>query len=541
MKDEIQTWLIEWLRKRNKDSGLLVKLDDDFYKCGFVDSFGIIELIADIEDHFAIRFDDEDFQTESFRTVEGLSQIISEKNKENILMENNAVKIITDRFEKSGERIWYTSIDDYDFTYNDFWANAEKLAEKWAEEGLRKNDVIAFVLPNSFAVPCCYLACAIGGFVACPVVETLPESGIKELLDYVKPALLIRETPDICRNIGESVQSYDLEVDQDAPFLIMFTSGATGTPKAICHSFRSVVNSARAFAHLTNMSEKTRLYHILPMTYMAGFLNTMLSPLVAGASIVEGALFSPVSAMNFWTRPLKQKVNTLSIIPTAASALCRLTRDAETINNVRSSIEQIQCTSAPIPMALRQRFKKMFSLPLQDCYGITELGGPLTFQDFEDADDCGESSVPVPEIDISLRSQSELWIRSPFSMLGYLEDGKLTRPFDGDGFMNTGDLALVKNGKIKITGRVKDIIIRGGINVSPSKLESVLSLMPDVDDVAVIGHEHDFWGEEIVACVIAVDKGQEMEQRFLNFAEKTWEAMNARIKFYLWIVSPVRL
>ncbi|MDD5728301.1 MAG: fatty acid--CoA ligase family protein, partial [Victivallales bacterium] len=208
---------------------------------------------------------------------------------------------------------------------------------------------------------------------------------------------------------------------------------------------------------------------------------------------------------------------TLSIIPTVAAVLCRLTRNAETIAKVQSRIIQVQCTSAPIPMALRHRFMEKFAIPLQDCYGITELGGPLTFQTSGDAAAFGEAGVPLSEIAIQLRNAGELWIRSPYSMLGYLENGRLISPFDDKGFMNTGDLAEISSGKLHITGRVKDLVIRGGVNISSSKLESILSLMPEIRDVAVVGHEHEFWGEEIVACVIPAEDGWKDEERFFEY------------------------
>ncbi|MDD5728859.1 MAG: class I adenylate-forming enzyme family protein, partial [Victivallales bacterium] len=235
-------------------------------------------------------------------------------------MKKDAVKIICDRFKASENSLWFTSVSNRDFTYGEFWNQARNLAEKWQRQGLRQGDVVAFILPNDFSVLCCYLACAIGGFAACPVVDTLHKATIRELLGLVNPGLVIDSLPKL--ESKAAAVDYRLEIDQDASFLIMFTSGATGTPKAICHSFRSVVSSAQAFAQLTGMTAQTRLYHILPMTYMAGFLNTMLSPLTVGASLVEGALFSPASAVNFWERPLGNGVNTLSIIPTVAAALC---------------------------------------------------------------------------------------------------------------------------------------------------------------------------------------------------------------------------
>jgi fatty-acyl-CoA synthase len=88
-------------------------------------------------------------------------------------------------------------------------------------------------------------------------------------------------------------------------------------------------------------------------------------------------------------------------------------------------------------------------------------------------------------------------------MLGYLDGGRLTSPADADGYMDTGDVADFKGGKIRITGRMKDIIIRGGINVFPGRIESVVRKIPAVEDVVVVGKPHAFWGEEIVACIIS--------------------------------------
>jgi acyl-CoA synthetase (AMP-forming)/AMP-acid ligase II len=92
-------------------------------------------------------------------------------------------------------------------------------------------------------------------------------------------------------------------------------------------------------------------------------------------------------------------------------------------------------------------------------------------------------------------------------MLGYLDHEGLDAPLLSDGYFATGDLATFENGKLAITGRIKDMIIKGGINVAPLALENVISQVPDVDDVAVIGVDHEFWGEVIVACVTAKDSG----------------------------------
>ncbi len=243
------------------------------------------------------------------------------------------------------------------------------------------------------------------------------------------------------------------------------------------------------------------------MAYMAGILNSFFSPLMAGASIVEGPMFSPAGLLDFLDRPLKTGVNTLSVTPTIASALCRISKMTSARDELRSKVRQVQCTSSPIPRALQEEFLKTFGIPLQNCYGMTELGGPLTFQNKEDAGNLQDWGVALDGLEISLRGEAgqDLWIKSPFTMLGYLQDGRLTSPLDGEGFLDTGDLALQKGQKIQISGRKKDIIIRGGVNISPARVEGVLKGMEGVDEVAVIGVPHPFWGEAIVACVIPAE------------------------------------
>lgn len=419
-------------------------------------------------------------------------------------MKDNALKILNERFRVSKDFIFFETLDDDQFTFDSFLANAKALAKKWKKAGVKKGDTIVFRLPNSLALSCCYISCAIGGFIACPLGDYQTESVVEKLFEIIKPNLIVKKTPRLDLTLKNSdLSNCFLDLNQDSPFIYFFSAGTTGDPKIICHSLRSVIGSANAFAKLSEMSYKTRLYHILPMTYMAGFLNTMLAPLLSGGRIIEGPLFSPSNAISFWDRPFAKDVNTLSITPTIAVSLCKLTRSAETIAKVKTKIVQIQSTSAPIQKELRKSFYEIFSLPLQNCYGITELGGPLTFQSLNDSIALNDFSNPLSELSISPRGieeQKELWIKSPFSMLGYLEAEGLVRSFDQNGYMDTGDLVILNEKQINIVGRKKDIIIRGGINISPARIENVIRNFSDIE-IAVIGLDHVFWGEEIVVCV----------------------------------------
>ncbi len=412
---------------------------------------------------------------------------------------------LANRFKMSWHDPAFSTLDGRAITYGELWTTARFQAKNWRDEGLKAGDIVAFRLENSYRLPCLYLACAMANLIACPVVPTLAERTVQQNLDDLRPARFIDGEIDL--PIQPADQNASMQLDGRLPFLIMFSSGSTGKNKAICHNLNSVTGSADAFGRLSDFSSKTRLYHVLPMTYMAGFLNAMFAVFTQGGQVIEGPQFRMTSVADFWRHALSTNANALSLIPPIAAAACRLTRNQAVIDRVASQFSTAQCTSQSIPMDLRRRFFDKFSLPLQDCYGMTELGGALSLQSTADALGLNNRTHPMPEITLEIRDEGQLWVKSPFSMMGYLIDGELQRIDDERGFIDTGDLAVMTEGTLEITGRIKDIIIRGGINTSPAHIESVMSQINGVEEVAIVGRPHAFWGEEIVACLIG-DAGE---------------------------------
>ena len=432
---------------------------------------------------------------------------------------NNIDRFIT-HFQESQSNILFRTKNKINFSYGSFWKNALRLANKWSDSGLKKGNIVVLNMDNDISIPCAILACAIGGFAVCPIVDKKMLNGI---IAELNPSLIINKKIDLDNNIHmEEGDSYDVSHKKNDYFLINFTAGSTGEPKIMCHGLEQIICSAYSFSKQSGFDKNTVLFHVLPMAYMAGILNTFFALMVSGSRIVEGPLFSPANALNFFEIALENKVNTLSITPSIASLLIFITRSEDLIKKIRNKIVKVQSTSSYIPISTREDFSKKFGLPLLDCYGITELGGPLTVQNHNDSANMLEFSTPVPGIKFITKGKNnnELWIKSPFSMLGYIDKGKLYTKQDKEGYIDTGDLAEIKEGKLKIIGRKKDIIIRGGINISPSKLESELTLLPFVSEVAIVGVEHKFWGEVIVACIVPLDGEVIHKQKIFSFSKE---------------------
>lgn len=404
------------------------------------------------------------------------------------------------------QQIFWIGRDGRTFTYASLWENAHRVGAALGERhGIGPGDIVVPSYGNDVSHAVLLLAALQRGFVLCPLAPHMPEAARQELLDFVRPQLVIGEPLPVDPAAAPNLASPELAIDADRPYLLAVTSGSTGRPKAICHSAANIFGSSRAFAELSGFSTETRLYHVLPMTYMAGIVNSLLAVLMGGGTVVEGPLFNAMEALNFWERPLAQAANTLSLVPLIAATLIATTRDARTLAAIAGRIRHIQSTSAPIPLGLRRRFAEHFGVPLRDCYGITEVGGPVTLQSETDAVALNDFSAVGKAYEIEIRDSggmAELWIRSPFMMKGYREGhDHYVLPCDGRGFIDTGDIAAWEDGRLAITGRKKDVIIRGGLNVSPRRIEMLLSTAAQAKEVVVLGIERPLVGERVFAFV----------------------------------------
>jgi acyl-CoA synthetase (AMP-forming)/AMP-acid ligase II len=419
----------------------------------------------------------------------------------------DAASLLVRRFEESWTDPLLTDPAGCRLSYGQVWVNAARLAAEWRNAGVAKGDRVALVLGNHIAFPCCYLACMIGGFIAVPVNPELSDSDVAHILELARPGIVLRSPPAIDDRSLLARSQLKLAGDSRDVAAIFFTSGTTGLPKGVQHSLDALVGNVVSFNAAMGLGRDTHMYHVLPMAYMAGFLNTLLSPIMAGGRVVIGRRFSAETALDFWTLAIAEGANTSWLTPTIAATLCRLARDKDTAPAMVRGFRTILCGTAPLHPNVRRDFVATFAVPLQESYGTSELLLVSAQNPADAAASAEHVGAPLHELILSFRTDSEgrreLMVTSPYAMLGYLTAEELTTPVTVEGAMPTGDIAELKSGSLHITGRIKDLIIRGGVNVAPQAIENVLRDVPGVLDIAVIGRPHSFWGETIVVCVEA--------------------------------------
>ncbi|MDA0704259.1 MAG: AMP-binding protein [Proteobacteria bacterium] len=304
----------------------------------------------------------------------------------------------------------------------------------------------------------------------------------------------------------------DRQLDPNDPINIQFTSGTTGAPKGATLSHYNIVNNAGFVTDRMLLTEADRLCIPVPLYHCFGMVMGVLGAVSKGAAMVfPGEGFDAKSTLDAL---VEERCTAVYGVPTMFVAMLEeLGRRPCDLSRMRTGI----MAGAPCPAEVMKRVNgEMHMEQVTICYGMTETS-PVSFQSFvDDPTDkrCSTVGRIHPHLEVKIvdengavvpvGAQGELCTRGYSVMKGYWDEDEMTRESVRDGWMHTGDLAtLDEEGFCSITGRVKDMIIRGGENVYPREIEEYLFRHPKISVVQVFGIPDAKYGEEICAWVIA--------------------------------------
>jgi fatty-acyl-CoA synthase len=292
---------------------------------------------------------------------------------------------------------------------------------------------------------------------------------------------------------------------------IQYTSGTTGSPKGVLLTHVNLVNNARFVAEYLRLTEEDRICVPVPLFHCFGsVLGTMVSAVSGAACIFPAATFDPLATLE-----AIEAERATAIYGVPAMFIAELNHPEFRrfrLDSLRTGV----MAGAPCPIEIMKRVVCDMHCPqMLVAYGQTESSPGITMSRAEDSVEtrCTTVGCPFPETEVriacsegetlSVGEQGELLARGYMVMKGYDGEPEATaRVIDADGWLHTGDLALMRpDGYFKITGRAKDMIIRGGENISPREIEEFLHTHPSVADVQVIGIPDERLGEAVVAWV----------------------------------------
>lgn len=387
------------------------------------------------------------------------------------------------------------------------------LSDQLAEEGIGTGSRMGVVMENSASFLLTYLTCLMNRITVCPINGNYSDKNITDFLKLSSADALFSSKKEITVEGFKTLNAEEMmnrvkekpfrkpEYQPDDLFSITFTSGSTGRPKAIVHKSETHLENADAFNKMTdNDSPGQKMLHVMPMYYMAGLLNTILAPLVAGGTIVIDRSFGPLTPVTFWQSFLKFECNTCWLSPTMAHTIVTLDRDSAIHERVRERAKSLKIFSgtAPLQPETKAAFFEKYNIALLQSYGLSETLIVSVYQD----DDVKSSSVGrvIDGTIIHIQDDDEILIESDYTMDSIIYPGG-EREKTIDGFHYTGDLGKISDGQLFITGRKKEIIIKGGENLYPAEIENVLLQHKDVAQAAVAGYQDPFYGENVAAFV----------------------------------------
>jgi long-chain acyl-CoA synthetase len=457
---------------------------------------------------------------------------------------------------REGQVFLVDAITSREITYGEFHRQACALAAGLRRRGVRKGDRIGVMVPNCCELAVLYFACIYLGAVIVPINPALSRGDLQFILASCKPALVVASATcadaikgfhayvlrlvtaqeatkdpiapdqiriDVLEHAGEFVP---LETaDGEDLVVVMYTSGTSAKPKGLAHRLGRMFRNAAAFASAQGIDQDSRFYLTLSMAYMGGLYNLLVLPFLCGASVVVDHVFDARSSLHFWDKAKNNRVNALWLAPTVLSILLRMDRGRAGEEFCRSSVRHAFVGFAPLPLKVKDEFEARYGLRLVENYGLSEtlfvtarsqgnlsqgapgghgyVGKSLPGVAVRIVGDAGEPVAPGMD--------GEVQILTPDLMAGYLDaEGDLLET-DKCAWFPTGDVGhLDDHGSLFITGRKKDLIIRGGVNISPAAIEDALIHLDGIADVAVVSIPHELYGEDIVA-VLKLEAGVELE------------------------------
>lgn len=426
-------------------------------------------------------------------------------------------------------------IDEQSLSHAGLYALAARHASVLADRGVSRGSRVVISARSSLSLVVCYLATLHLGAIAVLVNPAYTTAELQAVRDRSAAALMILDDgrqqnepnsdPHLnpqraarvpVLGIGD-VAEEALRADAHPPAdlasedlaLLAFTSGTTGSPKAVPLTHGQLLASIRSAMWAWRWDRTDTLVHALPLFHQHG-LSGVHASLLAGSNATILSTFDPAELL---TTIVREGATVLFGIPSIHQRLVAL--DPAQLAAL-GGLRLITSGSAPLSAALAEKFHRQAGVQPLERYGLTETGLNVS-NPYEGERVAGTVGYPLPGTEVALTSpegeevetenEGEIVLRGPQVFDGYLDDPEATAAaFWPGGWFRTGDLGRWDaQGRLIITGRLKDLIITGGMNVIPQEVEEVVERFPAVREAAVAGLPSERWGEEVAVWVVAED------------------------------------
>jgi cyclohexanecarboxylate-CoA ligase len=378
-------------------------------------------------------------------------------------------------------------------------ARIAALAGGLREAGVRRGNVVAWQAPNGYRPLLLYRACWRLGAIAAPIHHQAGSEDARRMLDQVDPCLLLWPDDVVGARFDTLADGPPVTTSDAAPedlAVVLFTSGSTGEPKAALHTQRGLAYKAETMVEAHGLTPDDATLTPAPLAHISGLLNAVLIGAMAPIVAVPMTRWDPEHAL---TLIAEERISFMIGPPTFFVSLMHAEGFAsDTVETLRL----VSCGGAGVTPAFAQEASERLGARVKRTYGSTEAPTVTTTTSADSEHDARETDGrAVGEVELRVDEGGELVLRGPELFVGYADAGQTDAVID-DGWFRTGDAARLDDGWLTIIGRLDDVIIRGGENISPGEIEDVLLTHPAVSDAAAIGVPSRQWGEAIGVVVV---------------------------------------
>ncbi len=422
--------------------------------------------------------------------------------------------------------------------YAKLHAHALDIAGHLDALGIEKSEKVAFLLSNGYWTTALFLGVMYSGRVIVPLNAVSGESALSYVIAHSDSRIILvddefsEKYAAVLENIPDSVQQIKTNIDKgpawpcNAPAetvitpvsenddaLLIYTSGTTGRPKGVLLSHGNVVAGGRNTAVAHELTAEDRALCVLPLYHINAEMVTVMAPLVTGGSVVMPQRFG---TSTFWQLIAEHQCTWFSLVPTI---IAYLLEQAEREGFDRAALGGMpalrfgRSASAPLAPEMHKAFEQMFGVPIVETMGLSETAAQILSNPMPPAKSKhGSPGIPFGNeakiIDENGNAcppgvSGELMIRGTNVTKGYYKNTEASAvALEPDGWLHTGDVALCdEDGFYFITGRIKELIIKGGENIAPREIDEALYEHPAVLEAAGFGIPDTRYGQEVMACV----------------------------------------
>ena len=425
-------------------------------------------------------------------------------------------------------------------TYGQFAKEARQLGARLQTLGINAGDHVGFLLHNGYQTTTIFLGTMAAGYVVTPLnllshgaalAYVLEHSGVRVVFTSKHYEQQLRDamsllSPQHANSIqvvvidsdaseahaGFGEHALDADINESTPALLMYTSGTTGKPKGALLTHKNLLHAARSVCEWHGLTANDSVLSSLPLYHINGQCIATIAPFVSGGSIIAPHKFS---ARAWWSWVERYQPTWLNMVPTIIAYL--LNDAAANASDVKlwPNIRFARSASAPLPPEQHRAFEKLFGIGVIEAMGMTECAS-VVFCNPQNASERKYGTPGLPcGVDVRVVSTEtgetfpdaatgELQLRGDNVMLGYYEaPDKTAEAITRDGWLRTGDLGhRDADGFYFVTGRIKELIIKGGENIAPREIDEALLSHPAVLEAAAVGIPDANYGQDILAAIV---------------------------------------